>query len=305
VLEFHLRSSEGGRQEIRLPQGAQLLSVQIDNRSQPIRQEGSMVSLPVHPGPQTYRLNWRQSSGIEAVWNSPEIDLGLESVNSEIQIELGRDRWLLFTSGPTLGPAVLFWGELSIILLAALILGRLRDYSPLGTISWLLLGIGLSQVSIWSGLLVVATFFAFGYRRRLAPKQLGGSFNLLQIALVLLPVDPGNPVLGLTARSVGSAADADRRQRLQRLSPQLVPGSQRSPAAGGPALFRTPADLSSVDAGLGPVARLCAVEMGRLGLAGLQSGRVLDRDQNPITETQATSPPVGTAKLIYPWTGCR
>jgi hypothetical protein len=144
------------------------------------------VSLPVHPGPQTYRLNWRQSSGIEAVWNSPEIDLGLESVNSEIQIELGRDRWLLFTSGPTLGPAVLFWGELSIILLAALILGRLRDYSPLGTISWLLLGIGLSQVSIWSGLLVVATFFAFGYRRRLAPKQLGGSFNLLQIALVLL-----------------------------------------------------------------------------------------------------------------------
>jgi hypothetical protein len=49
-----------------------------------------------------------------------------------------------------------------------------------------LLGIGLSQVSIWSGLLVVASLFAFGYRRRLDPRQHGGSFNLLQIGLVLL-----------------------------------------------------------------------------------------------------------------------
>ena len=185
-LEFHLRSSQGGRQEIRLPEDAQLLSVQVDDQSQPIRQEGTRVSLPVHPGAQTYRLNWRQPAGIEAAWSTPVVDLGLASVNSEIQVRLGRDRWVLFTSGPRLGPAVLFWGELFIILLAALILGRLRDYSPLGTISWLLLGIGLSQVSIWSGLLVAATFFAFGYRRRVAPRQLGGSFNLLQIGLVLL-----------------------------------------------------------------------------------------------------------------------
>jgi hypothetical protein len=186
TLEFRLRSSQGGRQEIRLPQGAQLLSVQIDGRSQPIRQEGAQVALPVHPGEQTYRLNWRQASGIEAFWDTPRIELGLQSVNTEIQVQLGRDRWVLYTSGPRLGPAVLFWGELSIIVLAALILGRLRAYSPLGTGSWLLLGIGLSQVSIWSGLLVATTFFAFGYRRRLDPQRLAGSFNLLQVGLVLL-----------------------------------------------------------------------------------------------------------------------
>lgn len=185
-LEFRLRSSQGGRHEISLPAQAQLLSVRIDNQTQPIRQEGTRVSLPVHPGEQVYQLTWRQDAGMQAVWSTPEVDLGIASVNSDIQVQMGQDRWVLFTSGPQLGPAVLFWGELLVILLAAVILGRLQDYSPLGAVSWLLLGIGLSQVSIWSSLLVVAAFFAFGYRRRCDPQRLAGSFNLLQIGLVLL-----------------------------------------------------------------------------------------------------------------------
>ena len=185
-LEFHLRSSQGGRHEIRLPTGAELLAVKIDNRSQPIRQEGETVSLPLHPGEQTFQLEWRQDQSIQAHWQTPSVELGLPTVNSTIQVQMARDRWVLFAAGPQLGPAVLFWGELLVILLAALILGRLRDYSPLRTVSWLLLGIGLSQVSIWSGLLVVGTFFAFGYRRRIQPDEISGTFNLLQVVLVLL-----------------------------------------------------------------------------------------------------------------------
>ena len=141
---------------------------------------------PVHPGQQTYQLDWRQEEGIRGQWQTPLVDLGLISVNSEIRAQMGRERWILFATGPKLGPAVLFWGELLIILLVAVILGRLKGYSPLGTLSWFLLGIGLSQVSIWSGLLVAATFFAFGYRRRTAPDLIPGSFNLLQVALVIL-----------------------------------------------------------------------------------------------------------------------
>jgi hypothetical protein len=185
-VEFRLRSSQGGRHEVSLPAQAQLLSVRIDNQTQPIRQEGAKVSLPVHPGEQVYQLTWRQDAGMQAVWSTPVVDLSLASVNSDIQVQMGEDRWVLFTSGPQLGPAVLFWGELLVILLAAMILGRLRDYSPLGSVSWLLLGIGLSQVSIWSSLLVIATFFLFGYRRHIDPQRLAGSFNLLQIGLVLL-----------------------------------------------------------------------------------------------------------------------
>jgi hypothetical protein len=185
-LEFRLRSSQGGRHEIVLPPRAELLSVEIDDQLQPIRQEGERVSLPLHPGEQIFRLAWRQDQEIEPIWRTPTTDLGLDSVNSQIRTEMAHDRWVLFTRGPTLGPAVLFWGELLIILLAALILGRFRGYSPLGTVSWLLLGVGLSQVSIWAGLLVVVTFFAFGYRRGMSPPDYPRSFNLMQLVLVML-----------------------------------------------------------------------------------------------------------------------
>jgi hypothetical protein len=185
-LEFRLRSSQGGSHSIRLPAGVELLSVRIDGKPQPIRLEGDQVSLPVHPGEQTYQLTWREERGISRGWTTPAVDLGLPSVNSELQVQLGHDRWVLFAQGPRLGPAVLFWGELLVILLVAVILGRMRDYSPLRTLPWLLLGIGLSQVSIWSGLLVVGTFFAFGYRRRIDPEEHSHSFNLLQVGLVLL-----------------------------------------------------------------------------------------------------------------------
>ena len=45
----------------------------------------------------------------------------------------------MFTAGPTLGPAVLYWPELIALILASLILGRLRT-TPLRTHDWLLLG---------------------------------------------------------------------------------------------------------------------------------------------------------------------
>jgi hypothetical protein len=185
-LEFHLRSSQGGHHTIRLPEGARLLSVRIDGQTQPIRPDGVKLSLPVHPGEQTYQLEWRQDRGIRAVWQTPSLDLELPSVNGNLHVEMARDRWVLWTSGPRLGPAVLFWGQLLIILLVAIILGRFRTYSPLGSSSWFLLGIGLSQVSIWAGLLVAVSFFLFGYRRHLDPQPLGGRFNLVQIGLVLL-----------------------------------------------------------------------------------------------------------------------
>ncbi len=46
---------------------------------------------------------------------TPQVDLGLASVNANLNIGLGQDRWVLFAMGPKLGPAVLFWGVLIVI----------------------------------------------------------------------------------------------------------------------------------------------------------------------------------------------
>ena len=186
TLALRLRSSQGGRHEVRLPPGAELQSVSVDGRTQPIRQEGDVVALPVVPGTQTYRLDWRQPEGITSLWHTPAVSLGAPSTNASVEVRLGHDRWVLYTLGPRLGPAVLFWGVLLVIVLAALGLGRTRPLTPLGTLQWLLLGIGLSQGAVWSALLVVGWLFALGARNRMPAELPKMRFNLVQIGLVLL-----------------------------------------------------------------------------------------------------------------------
>jgi hypothetical protein len=58
--------------------------------------------------------------------------------------------------------------------------------TPLRTWDWLLLGLGLSQAGIWTGLLVVLWLFALGLRARLDRDLAPWRFNLVQLALVVL-----------------------------------------------------------------------------------------------------------------------
>ncbi len=57
------------------------------------------------PGLQTVKLSWQQSMGISERFVVPVVNLGLESVNSAIKVMVPRNRWVLFTGGPRLGPA--------------------------------------------------------------------------------------------------------------------------------------------------------------------------------------------------------
>ncbi len=186
-MNITLRSSQGGQHTISLPEDARLQTVTIDGTVQPVRQENRQVTLPLRPGAQNVLLSWRQPSGIAARFVSPAIDLGASSVNASINLSLGHDRWVLLTNGPTLGPAVLFWGVLIVIAAIAIGLGRIA-LTPLNSTAWLLLGIGLSQVNIWLAMLVVAWLLALGARTRLTDDTRKSTFNLAQIALGLLTV---------------------------------------------------------------------------------------------------------------------
>jgi hypothetical protein len=185
TLDLTLRSSQGGQHTLTLPENARLLSVIINGAAQPIRQEGRQVTLPIAPETRNATLNWQEPEGIHALLKSSPADLGTESVNSRIHITLPEDRWTLFVGGPRLGPAVLFWGVLIVIVLVAIALGRI-ELTPLKTLHWLLLGIGLSQVPVWSGLVVVGWLLALGARTRLDPGISKTHFNLIQTGLFLL-----------------------------------------------------------------------------------------------------------------------
>jgi len=184
-LDFHLRSSQGLQHTIVLPPEATLESVEIDSVLQPIRQDGRRVTLPVKPGDQRYSLRWRLPNGLLHYYTSQEVDLGLDSVNSSVQVQLGQDRWVLLTAGPRLGPAVLFWGIALVILMVSFALSRAK-LTPLRSWSWALLGIGLSQVHIVLAIVVVAWLLLLGAKQQMAKNMSDYTFNTYQIVVVVL-----------------------------------------------------------------------------------------------------------------------
>ncbi|QJD28684.1 hypothetical protein [Methylococcus geothermalis] len=187
-LALGIRSAKGGQHGVTLPEGAELQSVEIDGTAQPIRLNGSAVTLPLHPGEQTVRLTWRTPVGIGLRTAAPRVDIGSPSVNSRIGIELGQDRWVLLVGGPTLGPSVLFWGTLGVIVIAAVALGMRLDRLPLKIRHWLLLLIGLSQVPLAASLVVIGWIGALEWRGHGEMPPEPRHFNLIQSGLALLTV---------------------------------------------------------------------------------------------------------------------
>lgn len=185
TLTLSLRSSQGGQHTVTLPEQAELQSVAIDGTTQPIRQHGRLVTLPLRPGELTATLVWREANGIRSRLVSPEIDLGAPSVNSSITFSVGQDRWVLLTGGPRFGPAVLFWGVLIVIALVSIALGRL-PLAPIKTWQWFLLLIGLSQIPVIGGIVVVGWLLALGWRANAGAGLRDTWFNLLQLGLALL-----------------------------------------------------------------------------------------------------------------------
>ena len=183
-LILDLRSSKGGQHTLLLPPKALLQTVSIDGTSQSIRQKGDSVTVPIRPGAQNITLNWQMAVAQPIFMTTPTVDLGINSVNSHIQLISPEDRWVLFTFGPKFGPAALIWSLLIVLLLIATGLGRI-SFTPLKAWQWFLLLIGLSQLNIAACLVVVAWLFALGLRsnRSFTDRM---RFNLTQVALILL-----------------------------------------------------------------------------------------------------------------------
>lgn len=180
-LNISLRSSQGSQHTLILPEQAVLQSVAIDGQNQPIRQDGRKLTVPVNPGKQQVSVNWKEAAGISTVMTTPQVDLGAASVNTNINIGLGQDRWVLFAMGPKLGPAVLFWGVLIIIFMLSPGLGKI-PLTPLKARQWFLLLVGLSQIPLGSAGVVIAWLMLLGWRKT---QQASGLryFNALQIII--------------------------------------------------------------------------------------------------------------------------
>ena len=153
----------------------------------------------MHPGEQTVAIGWKRNGNLGISATTDEVRLPVESANIQTVITVPDDRWVLWAYGPQRGPAVRFWGILLCSLLAAAALGRLAK-SPLRTIEWMLLVIGLTQIPLPAALTVVGWLFFLAWRGSDDFQQLGRwRYNLLQLLLILVTI----VALGILLSAVG------------------------------------------------------------------------------------------------------
>ena len=185
TLEVDYRSTRGGTHRLGLPADASLRSVAIDGETQQIALDGGVVELPILPGEHRATLDFEQTASAATRVSTPVIDLDAPSSNIVVGLEMPENRWLLFATGPLLGPAILYWSELIALAFVALILGLLK-MTPLRWWHWLLLGLGFSTFS-WPALAIVALWLVgFGARDTWGAGLSRFVYNASQIGLGLL-----------------------------------------------------------------------------------------------------------------------
>ncbi|HEV8247688.1 MAG TPA: hypothetical protein VGP93_18060, partial [Polyangiaceae bacterium] len=182
ALDLHLRSTTGGSQILRLPEGAKLQLLKVNGSERATHQDGRALSVALVTGAQRIEAEWQEPIGVNTYFRAPLVDIGRPSVNARVAIILPDERWILLAGGPSWGPAILFWGYLLVVLGAAFALGRLRR-GPLSTVQWALLGLGLTQVPAAVAIAIAAWFFLISYRKSFQSER-RWVHNLFQLFIV-------------------------------------------------------------------------------------------------------------------------
>lgn len=184
-LSATVRSTSAGQHTLGLPADAEVLSVSRNGEAINLRPENGLLRLPIEPGVQQLEVRFRDNRALPWRARTPQIQLNAPAANLTLQLSLPADRWVMWTAGPRLGPAVLYWPLLLALFGAAYALSKVPG-SPLKMHQWILLGIGFSTFSWLALAVVVAWLFALGARRRWQAPLASGWFNFTQVALVLL-----------------------------------------------------------------------------------------------------------------------
>jgi hypothetical protein len=183
---FNLSIDSGQAQpfSLHLPPGASLKHLQLDDSQLALQSadQSGKVSLALKAGLQQLQLSFEQQQQSELWRQTPALTLPTSAGNLYLQLQLPADRWLLAVGGPAIGPAILFWGMLVLLLGLALVLPRVIR-TPLQKRHWCLLFAGLSTLSFWLPLLLSLWLAALSWRGR---QPLMADYRLARLSQLLL-----------------------------------------------------------------------------------------------------------------------
>lgn len=183
-LVLDISASSAQNFSLQLPDAAEIMQLKTDDHLLP-HPTGQQLQLPLRPGNQQLTISWKHSGTSFWQHQTPQLDLGQAAGNVYLQLQLPGDRWLWAVTGPAIGPAILFWGMLVVVLALAVVLARVIQ-SPLRKRHWLLLFAGISTVSLWIPLLIALWMFSLSKRGQLQQPLQGLKGRLQQLSLILL-----------------------------------------------------------------------------------------------------------------------
>lgn len=187
TLHLSVRTNQGGQYNFALPEGAKLSAVNVDGSPLLITPTNNLLKIPLHPGNQAVDITWKNENGISVFSKSPKISLEHGSSNQEITINLPHNRWPLWVGGPMMGPSVLIWGMLFVVLIIAVALGR-SGLTPLKAYQWVLLSLGICTLSFSTFVLVALWLIALQQRGKLHGISSMRKFKFMQASLFIFSV---------------------------------------------------------------------------------------------------------------------
>ncbi len=198
TLALRLLSSQGGNYAVHIPGNAKILSIAINGAPQPIPTAGESLPLPVVPGSETAEVVWEAPLSIGAMLRTSAVELPGHAYNVRLNLSLPTDRWPLFVGGPLLGPAILYWGVVVVVIGIAWLLARIPAL-PLTTLDGVLLGFGMSLCNLPSTVLVAAWLLLLLLRRRYADRLQSSPVRAFQLTQILLALGSIVALIALAA----------------------------------------------------------------------------------------------------------
>ncbi|GLS27976.1 hypothetical protein [Marinibactrum halimedae] len=189
-LELEIRASLGETFTFNLPDESKVMSLSHDNRSLNIPKDNE-IRIPLRPGKQRVAIEFQQNTPIQWIQTTPQVALPTQATNIDIVYEAPRDRWTLYLTGPDLGPAMLYWGVLCVIILGAIalhFLARALGWPiPVTLLGWMILGLGLSTTNSVGTLIAALFFFAVAWKMQLNTNQFSQKhLRLIQAGMIFL-----------------------------------------------------------------------------------------------------------------------
>jgi hypothetical protein len=192
VANFTINTSVGGRYVIKFEdKETEAIELKISDKVVETKIKDGILALDLLAGKNNVSIKFK-SGKPSVMYKFPSLKFESSVTNTEFKINASK-RWVMFTGGADIRPAVLVWGILIAFALLSWFLSK-HTNTPLKFISWLLLLFGLSQTAWITSFVIIAWIVAFSLRESSIKKLkesgnlTDSKFNQIQTALGLLSV---------------------------------------------------------------------------------------------------------------------